>query len=342
MKKNPIISVIIPVYNAENFIEESIKSILNQSFRDIEVICVNDCSPDGSLKKLYELQSMDDRVKVLDLPKNVGAGMARNEAIKIASGEYLTFVDADDVIENDLYEKVYSATKNGCVDQVTWGLVEDYYDANGTLIKTVPIAAKEEVITDEGFVEKVLELEEKTLFGYLWNSMYRTEIVKKQNIQIPDMIFYEDYFFNLEFAKYSKSIAAIEYIGYHYAKRPNNSITHQFSKDYYALSYARIESMYEFCKERGYAKEDMYNILGNRLLRYTLSALSRNSSQQSGMSAQEQKHWFKSIREKRMYSTILPQCKTSNIAYSVLNFLIEHNCSGCAVLIGKIINKIRG
>lgn len=340
--KNPIISVIMPVYNAENFIEDSVKSILNQSFKEIEVICINDCSPDNSLQKLYELQAYDTRVKVLDLQKNVGAGAARNAGLEIATGQYVTFVDADDVIEQELYAKAYEACRDGMIDQVVWGLVEDHYDKEGNLIKQIPITAKNETLLDQtGFVEKILELEEKTLFGYLWNSMYRTEIIKSANIKIPDLLFYEDYFFNLEFAKISNSLTTIDFIGYHYAKRPNNSITHQFTKDYYSLSYSRIESMYTFCIERGFSQTSLYTVLGNRLLRYTLSALSRNSNKKSEMTYQEQKDWFNDICGKSLYTELLSQCVSSNIVHSILKWCIEHKKSIFAVTIGNAINLIR-
>lgn len=343
MKKTPVISVIMPVYKAEAYIENSVKSVLKQSFKDIEIICVNDCSPDKSLEKLLELQEFDARVKVVDLPQNVGAGAARNAGIAIATGEYITFVDADDVIEDDLYQKAYEACKESDVDQVVWGLIEDHYDVNNNIVKKVPITSKAEtVIESNDYVEKVLELEEKTLFGYLWNSMYRAEIIKKANIQISDAIFYEDYFFNLDFAKEAKSLMTLDYIGYHYAKRPNNSITHQFSKDYFDLSYERIESLYTFCVQRAYSAKDLYDILGNRLLRYTLSALSRNSSPKAGMDMAEQKRWFQAICKKEMYLKVVPNCTPSNIVHSVLRWCIAHKCSGLAVAMGNLINKIRG
>ena len=343
MNKLPVISVIMPVYKAEAYIEDSVKSILNQSFKEIEIICINDCSPDKSLEKLLALQAQDARVKVVDLPQNVGAGAARNAGIAIATGEYITFVDADDVIEDDLYQKAYEACRESGADQVVWGLVEDHFDQNNNIVKRIPIVSQEELLTDgKAYVEKILELEEKTLFGYLWNSMYRAEIIKKYDIRINDAIFYEDYFFNLDFAKHATSLQTLEYVGYHYAKRPNSSITHQFAKNYFELSYERIRTMYEFCIQREYTKSDMYNILGNRLLRYTLSALARNSSQKAGLSSKEQRQWFGEICEKDLYKNLVSLCIPSNVVHGVLRWCICHKNCRTAVVMGNMINKIRG
>ena len=103
---NTKISVVIPVYNAENFMEESINSILNQSLKEIELICVNDGSTDSSLEMLKEFHEKDDRVKIIN-KENGGCGSARNEALDNATGEYIYFFDPDDYVVHDAFEKLY-------------------------------------------------------------------------------------------------------------------------------------------------------------------------------------------------------------------------------------------
>lgn len=106
------ISVIVPVYNCEDYLEESLGSLLNQTFKDIEIICIDDGSNDNSLDILKSIASSDSRVKVFT-QKNQGAGAARNYGMKKASGDHVYFFDADDFLENDALEKAYSnAIKN--------------------------------------------------------------------------------------------------------------------------------------------------------------------------------------------------------------------------------------
>ena len=104
------VSVIIPVYNAEKYLEECLDSLLRQTFTDMEIICVDDGSTDSSAEILKRFQEKDRRIRVL-FQENQYAGIARNNGMKIAQGEYLLFLDADDFFEDTLLEKIYSQGK---------------------------------------------------------------------------------------------------------------------------------------------------------------------------------------------------------------------------------------
>ena len=340
--KNPLVSVIMPVYNSQQYVKAAVNSIVKQTYENIEIICVNDSSTDDSLSVLNELASSDCRIKIIDSPVNVGAGEARNLAIKEAKGEFITFVDADDTIEPDLYQRVIDEINKNNPDQVVWGLIEEHFDDNDTLVKTIPIVSPQAFLTGKNdIVKTILQLEENSLFGYQWNSFYRADIVKANNIKFEKALFYEDYFFNLDFAKYMKTLSVLEYAGYHYFKRVNSSITHRFTKDYFALSYRRIESMYRYCESMGYLDPEVYNILGNRLLRYTFSALSRNHNPLTEMSFADMKKWTKEKTSLEMYSILLPKCSPSNKAHLVLKAMIDTKLNTPMVLIGKVVYLLK-
>ncbi|MBQ6143101.1 MAG: glycosyltransferase family 2 protein [Clostridia bacterium] len=108
---SPKISVLMPVYNCEKYLEKSLDSVLNQTFKDIELICVNDGSKDNSLEILKEYSKKDSRLVLID-QKNQGAAAARQNAINKAKGEYIAFVDADDIIAKNAYEISYKFIKN--------------------------------------------------------------------------------------------------------------------------------------------------------------------------------------------------------------------------------------
>ena len=103
----PKVSVIIPVFNTEKYLRKCLNSVCNQTLQDIEIICINDCSTDGSLEILREYAGKDIRIKLIELFENGGAAKARNIGIDIAEGEYLGFVDSDDFVDLDFYEKLY-------------------------------------------------------------------------------------------------------------------------------------------------------------------------------------------------------------------------------------------
>ena len=139
----PKVSVIIPVYNTENFLPRCLESVCNQTLSDIEIICINDCSTDNSLEVLKKYP-----VKIIDLPENKGAAYARNRGIEAATGEYIGFVDSDDFVDLDFYEKLYTKAIETEADIVKGKLflynleknikyLEDWIDINDK-IKTHP------------------------------------------------------------------------------------------------------------------------------------------------------------------------------------------------------------
>lgn len=104
------ISAILPVYNVEQYIKDCLDSIINQTMDDIEIICVNDGSLDNSLQVLEEYAQKDARIKIIS-QENQGQGIARNNGLKIANGEYITFIDPDDWVDVDMFEKMYNSAK---------------------------------------------------------------------------------------------------------------------------------------------------------------------------------------------------------------------------------------
>lgn len=121
-----MISIIIPVYNASNYLQETVQSVLNQDYQDMEIILVNDGSTDDSLSLCREMQLKDSRIKVID-QKNAGVSVARNNGMKASKGEYLLFIDADDLLEKDMVSTLYNKAVETGADIVSCGaaLVKD-------------------------------------------------------------------------------------------------------------------------------------------------------------------------------------------------------------------------
>lgn len=141
------ISVIVPVYNCEDYLEESLGSILNQTFNDIEIICIDDGSTDDSLRILRKMASSDSRIEVF-AQENKGAGAVRNYGMTKALGDYVYFFDADDFLENDALEKAYENAKRNDSDIVFFKF--DQYKTIGFSLIQDPIwnfNLKERILT---------------------------------------------------------------------------------------------------------------------------------------------------------------------------------------------------
>lgn len=170
------ISVIIPVYNVEEYLRECLDSIINQPFKDIEIICVNDGSTDNSLKILQKFAQKDSRIIILDR-KNSGAPSSRNAGMQIAQGEYIGFVDGDDWIDKDYYEKLYNNAiiKGADIARCTYKYCYPFYSEDSELNAII----KERLINDEN-----LKINEHSVV--IWNAIYNYDFLKRNKINYFD------------------------------------------------------------------------------------------------------------------------------------------------------------
>ena len=175
----PVFSVVVPVYNAERYLNKALQSILDQDFTDFELILVNDGSTDGSRAVLEVFAETDDRVIVLSNDENCGAAEARNRGIEIAKGKFLYFVDADDFIESGLLQRFYDAFQTDDCDFVKCSAYEEYYDANDIILYTKSCVLPDQSFQDvKAIANQVIDMEQIPLFGYNWNSCYKMSIIK--------------------------------------------------------------------------------------------------------------------------------------------------------------------
>lgn len=190
----PKISVIIPVYNTEKYLKECLDSIINQTLKDIEIICVDDGSTDGSLVILQEYAEKDKRIKILK-GKGTGAGGARNVGLDVAQGEYLLFLDSDDFFELNMFEKMYRkgietasdiVLCNACRFNTNDGTFNDYETS------FIPDEIKQyNTFNREDIPNKIF-----TYFSNsIWNKLYKRSFVNFYNIRIQEIKRSNDLYF---------------------------------------------------------------------------------------------------------------------------------------------------
>ena len=138
MAKDTKVSVVTAVFNAKKYLEETVKSVLNQTFKDFEYILIDDCSKDGSFKLMEKLAKRDKRIKILRNKKNIGQAATRNRAIDLSLGEYVCNLDNDDIMTPKKLEKQYKAMKERPEIEVTYGGYKFLYDKTGKLSEYVP------------------------------------------------------------------------------------------------------------------------------------------------------------------------------------------------------------
>lgn len=194
-QSNPKISIIVPVYNAEKYLDRCLTALMNQTFKEIEILCINDGSTDRSLEILNQYQKQDSRVRVFS-QKNSGPAKARNVGLKNMRGEYLMFCDADDCYESIMCEEM----RKNIIDYDTdFVMCNAYaYDSNNLEIQSLYYFPFKNG-------KKVLSAEEKSKINvYLWNKIFKTELVHKYHIEFPVGHKADDNFFVFAYLTISK------------------------------------------------------------------------------------------------------------------------------------------
>ncbi len=230
------ISVIIPVYNTSEFLEDSVRSVMNQSYRNLEIICVNDGSTDNSLDILKKLRDEDDRIIIVDKP-NGGLGDARNHGMKHATAEWITFLDSDDSLEPETYKTVSEQAFPLNPDMVHFGVRMIYRDNVGNRKKDENYYS----IRYEGLVEADNNMK-ATDDCAVWNKLFRKSILDRYDIHF-EKILYEDYPFTMQYRSVADKIFYIKDKFHRYLRRDGSIMAKTFegtprSIDHmYALGY---------------------------------------------------------------------------------------------------------
>ena len=237
---SPIISIIVPVYNVEKYLPRCLDSIVTQTLRDIEIICVNDGTKDNSVSILNEYAAKDNRIKIIH-KKNGGLSSARNEGMKYATAEYIGFVDSDDWIEPDTYELAYNAMIVNNVDLVCWYAQIEI--ENGLIYDDNELQNHRDYhkINNIGFFEVTDEVFHKCTVT-AWNKLYKKSIIKKYNLSFPHGFLHEDVEFFFKYALVCQSVYFIDKYLIHYLQR-SGSIMSDKVNNRNRLSIGRIKIM---------------------------------------------------------------------------------------------------
>ena len=214
-----MISVIVPVYNVEEYLEECLESIKQQTFTDIEVILVNDGSTDGSREICERFCQKDSRFKLIN-QENQGQSVARNRGVKESVGKFIMFVDSDDVINKNLLEVLlpYMKTEVDIVEcRMTRNKEEFYLNKTSTIVFEGD--AKEAILN-------CIEIKEVKFCPV--TKLYRREIVEK--VPFLEGYIYEDVFTGINYLKHMRKIVVVDYIGYYYRVRPNSTMTKSYTE----------------------------------------------------------------------------------------------------------------
>ncbi len=248
------VSVIVPVYNVENYLRRCLDSVINQTLEDIEIICINDGSTDSSLEILNEYSKIDDRI-IVSSQENQGVSVARNHGIKIAKGEYFYFIDPDDWIELECLDKLYWHAVYNNSDIVLFNSIE--HQKNNELRERIYLPTDEDIdytnfVFDVHYNKSLL----LNKFNVVWSILYKSSLIKDNNIKFPRLRMFEDAVFHVETLILAKRISYVPEFLHHYNRLNQNSLQNKTTKYNKRLAlFEGIDKIEEILNKYGYYEE---------------------------------------------------------------------------------------
>lgn len=239
---NPKVSVIVPVYNTEKYLNRCLDSLVNQTLKEVEIVIVNDGATDSSPEIIDEyLKKYPDRF-VYYTQQNSGQAVARNKAIDLCNGEYIGFLDSDDFVKVEMFERMYEKAMQNDADYVACGYTDLTYEAD------------KEIVLKQYVASKVAKETKDLFFGALASPflhLYKRCIVQNSGVKFPEGVVYEDTAFYLNLVPHIKKIAVIEE-PLAYRVRHSNSTMTTFRKEKVAQIFPVIDNILQYYQEHNF------------------------------------------------------------------------------------------
>lgn len=343
-----LISIIVPVYNTENYLEKCLYSLVNQTYKNIEIIIVDDGSPDNSMNIIQKFVLADNRVKVIS-QKNQGLSGARNTGMNNTNGDYIMFIDSDDWIEIDTCEKAINASEKYNADVVFWSYIKEFSNSQ----KDNYLFDKTEIIWSEKNINQLSrrmvglvgdELANPQSIDNLvtaWGKLYKKSVIGDVRFTDTKIIGTEDALFNIEVFLGINSAVYIPDLLSHYRKDNESSLTHNYKKKLVSR-WREMYSRIKFLLDRNDMSREYYDALKNRIC-FGLIGLGINLAEDKKMSFKEKKKEIYNILSMKHYQIALKNLDFSYlpIQWKVFFKLAKNNNALLLLWLLEIMDYLR-
>lgn len=304
------VSVIIPVYNVEKYLRKCLDSVINQTLKDIEIICINDFSPDNSLEILNEYAKKDKRIKIINFAKNKGVSAARNAGIEKAIGEYIGFVDSDDYIDLNFYEKLYKiAVKTGA--EVVKGNVKELSDG----------------VKRNFYSDLHLKIHDNKIYFHCMfaTAIYKKSFIDKHKMKFPEGCTYgEDRLLPLQASLLANKLELVDDAFYNYIRRDDSITLNEITIEKLNNLIVSTRLVFEFIDKAALSVDD-YKIILDEFWTILFNIFKEFLSNSKGLANEEFVKLYDSIRHKRLimndYHKVLYFClkndELDNLEYHI-------------------------
>lgn len=241
------VSIIVPVYNVEKYLESCLKSLTHQTLKEIEIICVNDGSADKSLDILKEYEKRDKRIKVIS-QDNAGRSVARNVGIKKASGQYIMFCDSDDKFDRCMCEKMVAVMEKYKTDVAVCGIAIEY-EAHSEIKDSDDIYYRLKFFGKTFVDDNIIRRTDASVC----NKIFRKDLIKKYQLEFPEKLNNEDYYFYNAYMSIAKTCYFLNRKLYKYIRHEGSIMSDNFSKNIYSPDHLLIaKKLFDFYEKNKY------------------------------------------------------------------------------------------
>lgn len=317
------VSIIIPVYNCEKYISRCIDSILNQTYKNIEIIAINDGSKDNTKEILNNYAKKYPNIIKHIEQENKGIAKTRNYGIKIATGDYITFIDNDDYLDRDYIEKYVNATENSKFDVVIGGYRRP--DENGKIVQIIQLKGCEEWT--------------KMRILTPWAKIFKREYILKNNIEFLDTNIGEDLYFNIQALLITDKLKVLDYVGYNWFYN-KKSVSNTIHKDIRKLSiYKLLDESYRVVKEKNILNK-YYDIIEMHFIKYIIWLLTFSTKRLPYKTICEEydkifkwlKDRFPNYKNNKLIGIRKPKGESFSVRISIFIFMMAHK-----IKLGKLL-----
>ncbi|MCW3786648.1 glycosyltransferase [Plebeiibacterium sediminum] len=345
MMNTPLVSIIVPIYKVESYLDRCIQSLVNQTLKDIEIILVDDESPDNCPEMCDEYAKHEQRIKVIH-KKNGGLGFARNSGLEIATGKYVAFVDSDDYVDLNMYYTLYNEAEKFHYDVVYCGFVKEI--STNKFVNISDYNEKKEINNNKEIIQTALDFiasapkvkAERLHDMSVWHSIYKREIIQYNNIRFYSEreVASEDIAFQVQFLLNSNQACFLPNNLYHYCYN-EVSLTKTFIRDKYKCFFYLYEILRDLTKDiDSDSKRSIRFLLG-----YTRTYVIRDVVDKAPYSLIEKFSLIKEVLNSIIWKDIKNGYKTNDLPFpqSLISYCILKNKPFIFLFLCWFINKIK-
>ena len=334
------ISVIVPIYNCEQFLEKCLNSILEQKFDDYELILIDDGSSDKSAIIVDEYEKRYDNIRVLH-KENGGVSAARNDGIHLATGKYITFIDGDDYVSNNYFSSIINFIKEyPNIDLYNFGFFSEVEDNHGNVSSTDKVNyCKKLLKSREEIKNNLIDLYDNTMLYNPVNKVYLKEIIDQYKIKFPNYNWGEDVEFNRRYLNNINSMYNSDICLYHYVRERETSITKRYKHNLFEIRVKEFFEFNEYFEKWEISKKDYYEFSCRRYIERILGCIENEFC--SNLNLKIKYKNIKSMIKNETTREAIKYIKPKSKKISILIIPIKLRSATMAFIIGWILHIIK-